>query len=51
MPLALGGHPDALSRCLLWEVKRTLVARSPMSAFDLKGTFAWRDRLGLLRVD
>ena len=45
MPLALGGHPDALSRCLLWEVKRTLRRRTPMSAFDPKRTLRGRGML------
>ena len=37
--LAQSGHPDVLNRCPLLRVKRTLLGRAPMSAYDPKRTF------------
>src|SRR6516225_1775360 len=38
--LAQSGHPDTLNQCPLLGVKRTLVSRSAMSAFDPKRTYS-----------
>jgi len=38
--MALNGHANALSRCPLSGVKRTLRGDAPMSAFDPMRTFA-----------
>jgi hypothetical protein len=40
--LALSGHPNALSRCLLLGVKQTSPVQSSMSGFDPKRTWSVR---------